>query len=274
MSERKGQVFGLLAKAWDIDEAFKILEKAPRKPKMLDITKSINWVHTDPKYVATIDLDKAEPIIVGTIMAEGREYWLPLDGWHRIRRAKDLGRKKLPAYILTKKETDKIEITRRQLGSDPSMGAVFPTEGGSTYQVQSEAPFIKNNFPLLRAAIIELYSRILRGELRDQPWYFQARVSGYVSTCIPAFGLLGREGLRDVVYLYGWCFDKYGRISRGSKGMVATPWHVKTVYMDVFDRSMVALDYLADSKLWGPWSEDFDPMVVSSLWWIYEEEAS
>jgi hypothetical protein len=111
-----GQVFTLLAKSWDIDAAFKLLEKAPRDPVPVDITKSMSFIRTDPDYVAALDLKTAPPIIVGTIVADGAEYWLPLDGWHRIRRAKDLGIDKLPAYILSKKETDKIEIKRSRRG--------------------------------------------------------------------------------------------------------------------------------------------------------------
>lgn len=112
--ESRGQVFRFLGKAWDIDAAFKILEKTPRVPQMLDISKSGNFVRTDPEYVASIDPEKAEPVIVGTITVDGEENWLPLDGYHRIRRARDLGIDELPAYILTKKETDKIEITRKR----------------------------------------------------------------------------------------------------------------------------------------------------------------
>jgi hypothetical protein len=108
------QVFRYMAKAWDIDLAFKILEKAPRDPQLVDISKSGNLIRTDPKYVASIDLEKAAPIIVGTITADGEEYWLPLDGYHRIRRARDLGIDELPAYVLTKKETDSVEITRKR----------------------------------------------------------------------------------------------------------------------------------------------------------------
>lgn len=108
------QTFNFLAKAWDIDAAQELLEKAPRRPKMVDISASLNLVRTDQDYVDAIDLETAAPIIIGTITSGGQEYWMPLDGWHRIRRAKDLGVDKLPAYILSKKETDKIEIKKKR----------------------------------------------------------------------------------------------------------------------------------------------------------------
>jgi len=107
-----GQTFHFLAKAWDIDAAQELLEKKPRKPKMVDISTAMDLIRTNQAYVDTIDLDTAPPIIIGTIKDKKGEFWLPLDGWHRIRRAKDLGIKKLPAYVLTKKETDQIEIRR------------------------------------------------------------------------------------------------------------------------------------------------------------------
>lgn len=109
-----GQTFNFLGKVWDIDAAMEILKKKPRASKMLDITQAMSLIRTDPKYVASIDLSKAPPIIVGTIKSKGEEFWLPLDGWHRIRKAKDLGLTELPAYILTKKETDRIVLEDRR----------------------------------------------------------------------------------------------------------------------------------------------------------------
>lgn len=105
-----GQTFSFLAKAWDIDAAEELLKKTPRRPKMVNISTAMDLIRTNQAYVDTIDLKKAAPIIIGTIKDKEGEFWLPLDGWHRIRRAKDLGVDKLPAYILSKKETDKIEI--------------------------------------------------------------------------------------------------------------------------------------------------------------------
>jgi hypothetical protein len=106
------QTFHFMTKAWNIDAAQALLEKKPRKPRLVDISTAMNLIRTDQAYVDSIDLDRAAPIIVGTITIDGKEYWMPLDGWHRIRRAKDLGVKKLPAYVLTKKETDQVEVRR------------------------------------------------------------------------------------------------------------------------------------------------------------------
>lgn len=107
------QIFVLMGKAWDIDAAMELLEKKPREPKMVDISTAMALIRTDPEHVKAINLETAAPIIIGTIVADKEKYWLPLDGWHRIRKAQSLGVDKLPAYILTKKEIDQIQLKDR-----------------------------------------------------------------------------------------------------------------------------------------------------------------
>lgn len=104
------QIFRFMAKAWDIDQAMEILKKNPREPKKVDVSKADLPVRTDPDHVPYANL--RDPIIIGTIKDKGGEFWLPIDGWHRIRRAQQLGIRKLPAFVLTSKETSSIEIDR------------------------------------------------------------------------------------------------------------------------------------------------------------------
>jgi hypothetical protein len=57
------------------------------------------------------DLD--HPLILATIeSADSEASQLPIDGWHRIAKALQLGRKVLPCYILSVKETNKIRTPK------------------------------------------------------------------------------------------------------------------------------------------------------------------
>jgi hypothetical protein len=57
------------------------------------------------------DLD--HPLILATIeSADGKTSQLPIDGWHRIAKALQLGRKVLPCYVLSSKETNKVRTPK------------------------------------------------------------------------------------------------------------------------------------------------------------------
>jgi hypothetical protein len=97
--------FELMGHAWDIRAAKQILAAKPRKLVQLPVanlaTMSVSTQAADGTPDTTI------PVILGTLKSGSN---LPLDGWHRIRMAHAAGLETIPAVILTKAETAKIEV--------------------------------------------------------------------------------------------------------------------------------------------------------------------
>jgi len=104
-----GEHFRFGIYSWDIDKAKEIIEKHPRKPiqtsvKNLMSTKML--VKINEEYAQSVDLK--EPVILGWVYLEGQWYHILIDGNHRLHKAIQLKRKKLPAYLLTKEENYQI----------------------------------------------------------------------------------------------------------------------------------------------------------------------
>ena len=69
-------------------------------------------VDVDPAYAMTVDL--TEPLILGTLQAEGRSpEVLVIDGWHRLYRASLEARQTLPGHVLDLAETTAIRSHAR-----------------------------------------------------------------------------------------------------------------------------------------------------------------
>ena len=117
-----GEVFSFLTRSWDIDKARRIIAGKKRKPVVLDMSSGWGWlggesgnrgiIRVDLGYVAKITPERLkEPLIVGTIKLDKNQTGnIILDGWHRLARARQLGIKNLPVYVLTLKETDQITV--------------------------------------------------------------------------------------------------------------------------------------------------------------------
>jgi hypothetical protein len=109
----ENQVFRFLFKAWDIDKAKAIIDRKPRQPKMVQIGKLAylrSMIHVDKEYAATIDLERADPLIAVPVKSKEGTYYMIIDGWHRIERAVQLDVPELPAYLLTMNEARRIEL--------------------------------------------------------------------------------------------------------------------------------------------------------------------
>lgn len=105
------EAFTLLAWQWDVAAARTILDGRPVTE--VDVRDApVMFIGIDEAHWPTVDL--TDPIIVGWTPATstGERSPLPLDGWHRIRKALEQGRSHLPARVLTPEESDACLISR------------------------------------------------------------------------------------------------------------------------------------------------------------------
>lgn len=104
----KPEVFNFVSTQFNVELAKQIIRNTPRpvskmpiEPLRRYITKSIS-----------IDSDKLEGDVIDLsiplIIAQKGSNVLPIDGWHRIAKAFDLGLTELPAVFLTEEETKEI----------------------------------------------------------------------------------------------------------------------------------------------------------------------
>ena len=70
----------------------------------------LGFIRIDPEIVKKADV--SVPIILATMTIAGRKGVFPIDGWHRIARAIQDGLDELPAYVLNKRESDRIVESR------------------------------------------------------------------------------------------------------------------------------------------------------------------
>jgi hypothetical protein len=140
---RGHESFNLLMYSWNIDEAKKILAARPREsvevplasvrglidypPKPDGASIMSVWVDTD--HVSHVDttipgimgyLPISVPLVGKTNDASNRHRW-PIDGYHRIARAIDLGLTTVPMLMLTAEESDWIcrELGQRVSEKNP-----------------------------------------------------------------------------------------------------------------------------------------------------------
>ncbi|MFG3438394.1 hypothetical protein ACGF0J_14215 [Nonomuraea sp. NPDC047897] len=97
---RTHEVFHFGPYAWNITAAERIVEG--REPDYIRVGKvaALLWlVHVNEDYAATVDL--AKPLILAPFADVGN---IPIDGWHRIWKARREGVETLPAHALTADE--------------------------------------------------------------------------------------------------------------------------------------------------------------------------
>lgn len=103
--------FTFLDWSWDVTAARALTEG--RAVQQADITQAPTMlVRLDEDHWPTVDL--TDPIIVGWTpdFGGGDRATLPLDGWHRIRKAQHEGLTTLPALLLTPEESDACLLAR------------------------------------------------------------------------------------------------------------------------------------------------------------------
>lgn len=104
--------FRFLSWSWDVTAALRLVEG--RNPQQVAITNApTSFIHLDDDHWPTVDL--TAPILVGwtpTNLPGGERAPLPLDGWHRIRKAQHEGLVTLPGLLLTPDESDACLLTR------------------------------------------------------------------------------------------------------------------------------------------------------------------
>jgi len=114
MSE-EGQKFHFGTKVFDVDKAIQILKNKPREPITLKMeqVEGLKWMaRVDPEYAASIDLDKADPVILAPMKTKDGIRYMIIDGWHRLEKARQLNLEEFPALALTQKETKAIQVRR------------------------------------------------------------------------------------------------------------------------------------------------------------------
>ena len=115
------EVFNFVSTQFDVELAKKIIREKPRSIMKMDITHLDKFVGKKPKqeggsYTLTpmisVDRSKFEGDVVDlsmpVIVASKGKSTLPIDGWHRIAKALELGLNDLPAVLLTEEETREI----------------------------------------------------------------------------------------------------------------------------------------------------------------------
>ena len=107
------EIFEFMIGRWNVTRAKEIVEGRkpearidPRKFKQLGVLMRINKDHAK-----TVDADI--PILMIPIVDEDTDevsYALPIDGWHRIHRANELGLEYLLAHMLSTDEADEVRV--------------------------------------------------------------------------------------------------------------------------------------------------------------------
>lgn len=96
-----GEVFYFLGERFDVDLAEQLIKASPRETVLCSIDGWYSFsglVGNDPPFK---EVDLSVPLIIVPMKGS----YLPIDGWHRIRKAHDDGVKELEAYVLTEDET-------------------------------------------------------------------------------------------------------------------------------------------------------------------------
>jgi hypothetical protein len=117
------EVFEFARNVWDVAQAKELIRsKRPRTVAAMDISGvadligkppvdgkvsihlgiSVNW-----EVAASDDVDLTVPVI----LVPYRDSFIPIDGWHRIAKAKILGVTELPCVVMNKAETKQIKLS-------------------------------------------------------------------------------------------------------------------------------------------------------------------
>lgn len=115
------EVFEYVNHAFDVTKAKELIRQKPRKVGVMNISGLVGIIGSPPVEggpmhlrVVTIDWNKAQSdavdLEIHCILVPWRDSALPIDGWHRLAKAKVTGKTALPYVILTKKELKQIQL--------------------------------------------------------------------------------------------------------------------------------------------------------------------
>jgi hypothetical protein len=96
---------------WDVRKAKRILYQNPRPLDSFNVSSAASLLGSG--MIAVGNTDKAnikDPIIMVTLSVGGESGVLPIDGWHRIKKALETNVQDLPAYVLTAEESIIVEV--------------------------------------------------------------------------------------------------------------------------------------------------------------------
>jgi hypothetical protein len=116
VEDRGPEKFRFLLGVFDVQKAKQILIAKPRKPVTLSLRGISNWfeaVKIDKARAMSDEVDVNMPVI-GVFLGEGKEKgFFPIDGWHRMYKANQLGMKEMPMLLLNKRESKSVIIGYR-----------------------------------------------------------------------------------------------------------------------------------------------------------------
>ncbi len=112
------ETFYLLTAGWNVQKAKRIIEGAPREVEEADVRHVIPLlceeeklklfsIVVDWKIVRSGRVNLAVPIIIAE---RDDKTFIPIDGWHRIAKAKLDGLTSLPCVLLTREESRDCEL--------------------------------------------------------------------------------------------------------------------------------------------------------------------
>lgn len=114
------ETFDFVTATFDVTEAKEIIRTSkPRKIVEMDIEgvadlvgmpgKMTIGIHVDWNKVQSDQVDMSIPIV----LVHFRDSFMPIDGWHRIAKAKLEGRARLPCVVLNKRESKQVTTRNR-----------------------------------------------------------------------------------------------------------------------------------------------------------------
>lgn len=103
--------FCFLGRVFDVRAAKRLIDCARRSVLSVKVAQAatlLGVIRIDEELVGKADPNV--PIILGTFSAEGEgDCYMPIDGWHRIKRAAADGLDSIPAVLLTADETRRVQ---------------------------------------------------------------------------------------------------------------------------------------------------------------------
>lgn len=121
------EVFHFGNKSWDVKRGYQLVKQHNIEPEMLPVegglASFLGFMRVNDDWAKTTDLSK--PVL---LIDTGKGV-LVIDGYHRIKKAKDEGVAELPGYILSQEMSDEIEIVSegplgKALGTAAVAGAI------------------------------------------------------------------------------------------------------------------------------------------------------
>lgn len=143
------EVFHFGNKSWDVKRGYQLVKQHNIEPEMLPVegglASFLGFMRVNQDWAKTTDLSK--PVL---LIDTGKGV-LVIDGYHRIKKAKDEGVAELPGYILSQEMSDDIELVNegplgKALGTAAVAGAVG-LAGHGAYKTIDNLSSIDTNQP-------------------------------------------------------------------------------------------------------------------------------